>query len=81
MEQLKVKELLLMLKDLEKQYSKEEILEMPIYIGDDDELNGIHCGWHCDVLSKDEPDSQWLIEMIDERGANIKFKGKAILIS
>jgi len=80
MEQLKVKELLAMLKEAEKQYGK-EALEMPIYIGDDDELNGIHCAWNCDVLSKDEPESAWLIEMIDERAGNKPFKMNAILIS
>lgn len=80
MKQLKVRELILMLKEAEKQYGY-EVLDMPIYIGDDDELNGIHCAWNCDVLSKDEPESKWLIEMIDERAGNIPFKKKAILIS
>lgn len=80
MEQLKVKEFLLMLEEAKKQYG-EKVLDMPIYIGDDDELNGIHCAWGCDVLSKDEPDSKWLIEMIDERAGNKPFKKNGILIS
>lgn len=38
----------------EKGMSLEEVKELPIYIGNDDELNGIHCGWECRILDADD---------------------------
>ena len=64
----------------------EEFRAMPIYIGDDDELNGIHRAWYTNLVdaeSNDE-DTAYLLEMInDDYGhrVNGKLKGKAILIS
>lgn len=61
-----------------------EVSELPIYLGDDDELNGIHCGWGLDVVDadNDDDDNQYLVAMINESYGNIKLeKGKAILIS
>lgn len=65
--------------------STKEITSMPIYLGDDDELNGIHCGWFANIVdasdTKDE-DNMYIIEMINENSDNYKLeKGKAILIS
>ena len=65
--------------------SLKEIGELPIYLGDDDELNGIHCGWALDVVDVDNKEDEgivYLVDMINERRGNIKLeKGKAILIS
>lgn len=60
-----------------------EIKELPVYIGDDDELNGIHCGWYVEVIDadNDDEDIQYLIEMINEDRGNNEIIGKAILIS
>jgi hypothetical protein len=61
-----------------------EIAALPIYLGDDDELNGMHCGWDISIVDADakDDDNVYLVEMINERWGNIKLeKGQAILIS
>ena len=62
-----------------------EIKALPIYLGDDDELNGIHCGWYTNLVDADDTedrDNVYTVELINERRGNIKLeKGKAILIS
>ena len=59
-----------------------EIKKLPIYIGNDDELNGIHTAWYINILDKnDEFGSADLIEMINEDHHNVEFKDKGILIS
>lgn len=62
-------------------HTAQEIEEMPIYIGRDDELNGIHTAWYANIIKDDNEDDQYFIEMINEDCCNIKFSGKAILIS
>ena len=59
----------------------EEIKELPIYLGNDDELNGIHCAWYTNLVDPNNPEDADLVEMINEDGCNIEIKGKAILIS
>lgn len=64
--------------------SLKEIHELPIYIGDDDELNGIHCGWYTNLVDSndtEDEDNVYTVEMINENHCNIKLNGKAILIS
>lgn len=62
-----------------------EICELPVYIGDDDELNGIHCAWFTNLVDADnteDEDNAYTVELINERNGNYKLeKGKAILIS
>ena len=78
MKQLTVKDIIERIEELKKQYPESEVLEMPVYIGDDDELNGIHCAWYVEEVT-DEDD--YACEMINERAGNIPFKDKALLIS
>jgi hypothetical protein len=59
----------------------EEIKELPIYLGNDDELNGIHCGWYTNLVDINNEKDADLVEMINEDRCNIKIEGKAILIS
>lgn len=61
--------------------TQKEINELPIYIGDDDELNGIHCAWYGQMIDPNNEDDIDLVEMINERRGNCEIKGKAILIS
>lgn len=61
--------------------SVKEICELPVYIGDDDELNGIHCAWYSQPVDPNNEDDADLVEMINERSGNYEIKGKAILIS
>lgn len=85
MDQLTINDILVLCARLKQQgMTMDEIKELPIYLGDDDELNGIHCGWALDVVDTDDSDENntYLVEMINERWGNIKLeKGKAILIS
>lgn len=62
----------------------EDLINYPVYLGNDDELNGIHTGWYANILdvNDSEEDSQYMIGMINEDSCNVKFtKGKAVLIS
>ena len=64
--------------------SLKEIHELPIYLGDDDELNGIHCGWYANLVDSnntEDEDNVYTVEMINERRGNVELNGKAILIS
>ena len=82
MDQLKMGSVMRLISDLKKEgMSLEEIAELPIYIGDDDELNGIHTAWYAEPLNPDDEDYKYLVEMINDDYGNIKIQGKAILIS
>ena len=59
----------------------EEIKSLPIYLGNDDELNGIHCGWYTNLVDINNEEDTGLVELINEDRCNIELKGKAILIS
>ena len=58
-----------------------EVKSLPVYLGDDDELNGIHCAWYTNLVDPNSPEDADLVEMINEDRCNIELKGKAILIS
>lgn len=58
-----------------------EIMKLPIYIGNDEELNGIHCGWGVELVDTNDKDYEDIVQMINEDFGNIKIKEKAILIS
>lgn len=55
----------------------EKLENYPVYLGNDDELNGIHCGWYTDILdvNDDDEDNQYIIEMA------YGLKNKGLLIS
>jgi hypothetical protein len=82
MEQLTIENILAFCAELRKQgMTMEEIKALPIYLGNDDELNGIHCGWYTNLVDIDNEEDEDLIELINEDRHNIELKGKAILIS
>lgn len=84
MNQLKIKDITKMIIALKnKGMSLEEINELPIYIGNDDELNGIHCAWYCETVDKNstDEDEQYLIEMINEDSHCNELQGMGVLIS
>ena len=52
--QLKIGNILAFVKGLQDQgMSPKEIHELPVYIGNDDELNGIHCAWYTNLVDAD----------------------------
>ena len=67
----------------ERGLTTKELRELPVYIGNDDELNGVHCSWDCGVVDADDDEDEWVVEMINERFGNYKLEGNdsAILIS
>ena len=84
MDQLTINDILLLCGRLRANgMTMEEIKALPIYLGDDDELNGIHCGWALDFVDSNNTteDDEWMVEMINERRGNIKLDGKAVVIS
>lgn len=56
----------------------EQIKNMPIYLGDDEELNGVHDAMFCDYISEANED---YLELIEDNCTNSKFEGRALLIS
>lgn len=86
MNQLTLGDILSFVKELKRNgMTDKEIKSLPIYLGDDDELNGIHCGWYTNLVDADDTkdeDNVYTVELINENRCNIKLeKGKAILIS
>ena len=62
----------------------DDLSKYPVYLGNDDELNGIHTGWYANILDvhNSDEDNQYMIGMINEDCCNVKLtKGKGILIS
>lgn len=81
MKQLRIKDIFQLINGLSKRgMSLEEIKALPIYIGDDEELNGIHTAYFCEQIADDEANSEY-IELINRNCFNLKCSGKAILIS
>lgn len=80
--QLTMENILAFCAELRKQgMTMEEIKALPIYLGNDDELNGIHCGWYTNLVDIENDEDTDLVELINEDRHNIELKGKAILIS
>jgi hypothetical protein len=82
MNQLTIGDILKFVSELQKAgISTRAIAELPVYLGRDDELNGIHTGWYINLVDSDEEEDEDFVEMINEDRCNIKLEGKAILIS
>ena len=86
MEQLTMGDILRFVKQLKDEgMSMTDIYKLPIYLGDDDELNGVHCGWYTNLVdadNKEDEDNVYTVDLINENRCNIKLeKGKAVLIS
>ena len=65
----------------EQGMTEKEIKETPIYLGDDDELNGIHTGWYINIVDPNAYEDQNLVTLIEETNCNVPIKRKSILIS
>lgn len=62
-------------------YTKEEVRKMPVYLGDDDELNGIHCAWYCQPIDANDENDKDFTDLINGSYGNNKLTGKGYLIS
>lgn len=82
MKQLLMGDILNLAAELHKEgMSVKEVAQLPVYIGDDDELNGIHTAWYAEVINPNDEDYAGFVELINENGSNIQITGKSILIS
>lgn len=84
MDQLTINDILeLCARLIQKGMTIDEVKALPIYLGNDDELNGIHTGWALDFVDANNTtdEDKWVVEMINEDHCNIKLDGKAVLIS
>lgn len=82
MKQLTMNVVMRLIAELKKRgYSDEQIAALPVYIGDDDELNGIHTAWYADLIDPDRDEDENIVAMINLSRHNIEITGKAILIS
>lgn len=83
MKQLKVKDILNIFAKAKSVYelSYEELEELPVYLGDDEELNGIHCAYFCQAVDKNNNSHYDLVCLINENHTNYELEDKAILIS
>ena len=82
MKQLTLGVILQLASELKKEgMTTKEITELPIYIGNDDELNGIHTAWYIQPIDPDNENDVDFVELINEDYHNIEIKSKSILIS
>ena len=82
MKQLTMGVILNLVSNLKKEgMTIKEIMELPIYLGNDDELNGIHTSWYVQPIDPNKEDDADFVELINEDHHNIEIKGKSILIS
>lgn len=60
-----------------------DLSKLRVYLGNDDELNGIHNGWYCELVeNKGEEEDNLIVDLINENvGSNIEKNEKFILIS
>ena len=80
--QLKIGHIFALCEDLRKQgMTISEIKELPVYLGNDDELNGIHTAWYTNLVDPNNPEDADFVELINDDSHNIAIKSKAILIS
>ena len=60
----------------------DEIKGWPVYIGNDQELNGSHTSGYSEMIEPADPDYKNIVELINEDTTNcIKLEVRAILIS
>lgn len=80
--QLKVRDLAALVQEVKERYPK-NWMDIPVYIGDDEEMNGIHTAWYHDVIgTTDDGNDKTFRELISE-GNNVELPDKqpAVLIS
>jgi hypothetical protein len=57
--------------------------KLKVYLGDDDELNGVHNAWYCELVENDgEEENNCIVDLINENIGNyVEDNEKFILIS
>lgn len=79
MKQLNMQTIYLYCQELKsKGYNLEDI---PIYLGNDEELNGVHNAWYCELINVKDKECEDIIDLIREDNCNIDIIDSAVLIS
>lgn len=79
MKQLNMQTIYLYCQELKnKGYNLEDI---PIYLGNDEELNGVHNAWYCELINVKDKECEDIIDLIREDNCNIDIVDSAVLIS
>lgn len=82
MEQLRLKDIIKIIGTLQnKGMTMDKIMELPIYLGNDDELNGVHTSWFVQLIDKNNKEDKDFVDLINEDYHNRKLENKGILIS
>ena len=60
-----------------------DLSKIRVFLGNDDELNGIHNAWFCELVENDgEEENNCIVDLINENiGNNVEENEKFILIS
>ena len=60
-----------------------DLSKLKVYLGNDDELNGVHNAWYCELVENDgEEENNCIVGLINENiGNNVEENEKFILIS
>ena len=60
-----------------------DLSTLKVYLGNDDELNGVHNAWYCELVENDgEEENNYIVNLINENiGNNVEENEKFILIS
>ena len=60
-----------------------DLSKIRVFLGNDDELNGVHNAWYCELVENDgEEENNFIVDLINENiGNNVKKNEKFILIS
>ena len=60
-----------------------DLSKIRVFLGNDDELNGVHNAWFCELVENDgEEENNCIVDLINENiGNNVEENEKFILIS
>ena len=60
-----------------------DLSKIRVFLGNDDELNGVHNAWYCELMENDgEEENNFIVDLINENiGNNVEENEKFILIS
>lgn len=60
-----------------------DLSKIRVFLGNDDELNGVHNAWYCELIENNgEEENNCIVELINENiGNNVEENEKFILIS
>lgn len=60
-----------------------DLSKIRVFLGNDDELNGVHNAWFCELVENNgEEENNYIVDLINENiGNNVEENEKFILIS